>query len=70
MKLEKREITLNEKDSLTDALFMQKMLLNECIIAMDKVTRRETKKALLQLIEKIGEDYFFIADLLQSLNAN
>ena len=27
MKLEKREITLNEKDSVTDMLYMEKMLL-------------------------------------------
>ena len=27
MKLEKREITLNEKDSVTDMLYMEKMVL-------------------------------------------
>ncbi len=67
MKLEKREITLNEKDSLTDAFMMQKALLNGYVCAMEKATRTETKKTLLQLLQNAGEDYFYIGDLLTSL---
>jgi len=33
MKLEKREITLNEIDSVKDAFVMQKILLNEYVMA-------------------------------------
>ncbi len=64
MKLEKREITLNEKDSLTDAVFMQKTLLNGYVCAMERAYKRETRKELLRLFAKAGEDFYFLIDLL------
>ena len=39
MKLEKREITLNERDSIKDAYYMQKVLLNEYICSLEKVEK-------------------------------
>ena len=68
MKFEKREITLNEKDSLTDALFMQKTLLNRYVCALESVERTETRKTLLAMMQKTAEDYFYVTDLLNSLD--
>ena len=39
MKLEKREITLNESDSLKDLLFFEKALLNEYVEALAEFKR-------------------------------
>ena len=64
MRLEKREITLNEKDSLQDAYMMQKTLLLTYLLAMDKASRKETRKLLLSLLNETGEDLFFVKDLL------
>lgn len=64
MRLEKREITLNEKDSLQDAYMMQKTLLLTYLLAMDKASRKETRKQLLSLLNETGEDLFFVKDLL------
>ncbi len=68
MKLEKREITLNEKDSLTDALYMQKMLLKSILCAMEGADKQETRKTLLSFMEKTGEDLYFLRDLLESVD--
>ena len=52
MKLEKREITLNEKDSLQDACYIQKGLLAAYTQGLEGVERKEIR----QYIEKrIGE---------------
>ena len=40
MKLEKREITLNEKDSLTDVFYLQKTLLLNYIEALANIERK------------------------------
>ncbi len=68
MKLEKREITLNEKDSLYDVLFMQKTLLNGYLSAMEKAQRKETQTTLLSLIGAACEDLYFIKTLLTDLS--
>ncbi len=47
MKLEKREITLNEKDTLFDMLFFERNLAREYRRAMETQTRKEAR-ALLQ----------------------
>ena len=39
MKLEKREISLNEYDSLQDAFFMQKALLYQYVLVWQKARR-------------------------------
>ena len=68
MKLEKREITLNEKDSLYDVFFMQKTLLNGYLSAMEKAQRKETQTTLLSLISAACEDLCFIKTLLTDLS--
>ena len=66
MKLEKREITLNEYDSLKDSFFMQKTLLNEYAHALPKANRKETRGELLRLMKECAEDMFFLIDLMQA----
>ena len=54
MKLEKREITLNEKDSVTDMLYMEKTLL-KAYEACEKQTEIKEIKGLCQ--EKAQETH-------------
>ena len=60
MKLEKREITLNETDSVKDAFVMQKILLNEYVMALEKVERKEVRGELTRLLQDSCEDLFFL----------
>ena len=69
MKLEKREITLNEYDSLQDAYYQEKSLLNEYIYALFKMERKETKEMLLLLIKEPAEEIFFLQDLIKGQSA-
>lgn len=64
MKLEKREITLNEKDSLTDVFYLQKTLLFNYIEALANIERKETKTTLLKLIGETAEDMCFLKELI------
>lgn len=64
MKIDKREITLNEYDSLEDMLFMEKSLLREYCTAIFSAERKETRAYLLQAFSSVAEDVFFIEDLL------
>ncbi len=65
MKLEKREITLNEFDSLKDAFYAEKTLLTEYVHALAKAERKETQGELLRLMQEIGEDMLFVRDLMR-----
>lgn len=67
MKLEKREITLNEKDSLADAYLTQKSLLLTYVAALDKVSKKQTRERLLDLMRETCEDLFFVKDLKESI---
>ena len=69
MKLEKREITLNEKDSLSDMLFMEKALLLEYVESLTKADRKETRERLLGFIKDTAEDLFFVKDLLEKVKS-
>ena len=64
MKLEKREITLNECDSLRDVLFLEKSLLNEYVEALVRVRRKETRERLLEYLKAVAEELFLASDLL------
>lgn len=64
MKLEKREITLNEFDSLRDAFCMEKALIEECVQALFCVWRKETRDALVQLLKETVENALFLQDLM------
>lgn len=69
MKLEKREITLNEYDSLKEMFYMEKLLLNEYSECLTKVIRRETRKELLRMMCEVGEDMSFVQDLMEKSSA-
>ena len=64
MRLEKREIMLNEQDSLLDVLFLEKALLYAYIDTLTKVCRKETRERLCGLIKDATEEFFLIKDLL------
>ena len=65
MKLEKREITLNEFDSLKETFYMEKMLLSEYLECLTKATRKETRKELLRLMHEVGEELSLAQDLMK-----
>ena len=52
MKLEKREITLNEEDSLFEMLCLEKMLVESYIEALFFSERKEVKMSLIKGVEE------------------
>lgn len=64
MKLEKREITLNEKDSLKDVLLLERALLSQYTEALTKMARKESRERLLTHVKETAEETFWIKDLL------
>ena len=65
MKLEKRDITLNEADSLTDVFFMTKNLALHYLFALEHVEGKEKRKTLLALLKEVGEDLFMASDFMR-----
>ena len=65
MKFEKREITLNEYDSIKDAYYREKTLLNEYVCALCDMERKETREKLLQLLRETAEELFFLQDRME-----
>ena len=65
MKLEKREITLNETDSLKDMFFWEKFLSGEYKEGAKRAERKETKSELIRLCEEAQADMEFIQERLQ-----
>ena len=53
MKLEKREITLNELDSLKDVYYFEKTLLREYENAAKKAERKEAQNEIARLLEEV-----------------
>ncbi len=49
MKLKKREITLNEADSMQDVFFMEEYLFNAYVVGGNDSFRKETVNALTAL---------------------
>ena len=64
MKLEKREITLNEYDSLKDVFFMEKNLLRTGIEGLAAVVKKESRSECLRWMKEVCEDMFFALDLM------
>ena len=64
MKLEKREITLNEYDSLKEIFYLEKTLLNEYFECLCKSVRKETREELLRMMRDVGEELVFALDLM------
>ena len=65
MKLEKREITLNEFDSLRDAFYIEKALFLEYREALLRSWRKETRGELLDMLREVAQDMLFLQDLMQ-----
>ena len=63
MKLEKREITLNEKDSLFEMLCLEKMLVESYIEALFFSERKEVKMALIKGVEEGVQMLLRVQDL-------
>ena len=63
MKLEKREITLNESDSLKEAFYIEKILLFEYVETLEKAERKDVRAELLRLMQETGEDMCLLLDL-------
>ena len=55
MKLEKREVTLNEKDTLRDMIFFEQNLSEKYRILAECVETKEEKSVLLRHAEELGE---------------
>ena len=56
MKLEKREIALNEADSLKDIYYIEKTLLTAYVEGEDFIVRKETENEVKKLTEQAKEE--------------
>ena len=66
MKLEKREITLNEQDSLQDICRMEESLLHDYVSLLSHIQRKQTRELLLTHIREVAEDLYTVTDLKKS----
>lgn len=70
MKLEKREITLNERDSLRDALQSERALLDRYVLAAVEVDGKERRSYLADFMLQSLQNIFSIVDLLREKEEN
>ena len=56
MKIEKREITLNEVDSLKDIYYIEKALLTAYVEGENFIVRKETENEVKKLMEQAKEE--------------
>ena len=66
MKLEKREITLNEADSLRDLLYFEKGLHHEYVKGAQSANRKETEREFLRLQNEVQEEIGLLDALLNT----
>lgn len=65
MKLEKREITLNEADSIKDAFYVEKTLLMEYVHVLASVQTKSERHELLRLMQEVQTDMLFLQSMLE-----
>ena len=65
MKLEKREITLNEYDSLHDIFQTEKNLLRTYIELLEYIESKEIKQAFIKSVSLVAEDMLSVLSLMQ-----
>lgn len=65
MRLEKREVTLNEKDTLSDMLFFENNLARAYRDAAEKTDRKEERCTLLEHAEGLEESINKLQMLLE-----
>ena len=70
MKLEKREITLNETDSLKDVYYLEKTLLREYSARLALAKCQETKHELSALVKEVTEDMEKVEKLMKESAKN
>ena len=66
MKLEKREITLNEADSIQDVVLAEKWLLFSYAQSFERVRQKHLRNELLQLTIQSCKDLCQACDLLSA----
>lgn len=69
MKLKKREITLNEADSLKDMFYLERMLLNAYGERSVCAFRKETENELQTLEKQTAEEKTLLEKLLKKSKA-
>ncbi len=62
MKLDKREITLNEADSIRDVLETEKTLLRAYASKLEYAERKETRAKLLEHLNESGKNVYCVVD--------
>ena len=67
MKLEKREITLNEMDSIKDLLVIERALLSEYTHALKKAERIENRNYIHTEIQNTAKEVCLLSDILKTL---
>ena len=65
MKLEKREVTLNETDTLKDALIFEKTMLTEYAQAAPWIEGTERRAIYGDFVLQSLRDVFYLSDLLK-----
>ena len=65
MKLEKREITLNEADSIKDAFYAEKLLLMEYVHALSCVQTKSERHELTRLMQEVQTDMLFLQGMIE-----
>ena len=70
MKNEKREITLNEKDSLTDMLETEKNVLNAYVDSLWQVEKKQFREQILRNLNETAQDAFLLLDILSGKNSD
>ena len=70
MKLEKREITLNERDSLLDMYFFERLLEKEYALGSTKAERKETERVLAQAETTARESVARVHALIEKSEKN
>ncbi len=70
MKLKKREITLNEVDSVKDAYFLQRAIVREYENSPRFAARKETENVIETLRREGAEEEERLLKLLQKIKEN
>ena len=65
MKIEKREVTLDEKDTLKDLLFCERSLAKEYVAVAPALETASHREKCISFLKSTLENVFFAADLLR-----
>lgn len=67
MKFEKREITLNEYDSILDVLFTHERLAELYLEGARQADTKEVRELLKKRLSETLDEVYFLSDLLDTL---